>query len=123
MKGLHTAVDHTFLNIILEVATETREEKTLKLHRQTYLSVHYLVGNAAGCLDLHDEKIMQMLHGISTICISSHVRGGYNYVKRRLNTYNFTIYNLGNADGNAYIWNESIASRGPMKLPHVYMIS
>ena len=34
------------------------------------------------------------------------------YYKRKLNSYNFTVYNLGNADGRCYLWNESIAGRG-----------
>ena len=34
------------------------------------------------------------------------------YYKRKLNTYNFTIYNLGNSEVHSYIWNETISSRG-----------
>ena len=34
------------------------------------------------------------------------------YYKRRLNNYNFTIYNLGNSDGRSFLWNETIAGRG-----------
>ena len=34
------------------------------------------------------------------------------YYKRKLSTYNFTIYNHATKDGYCYMWNESIASRG-----------
>jgi hypothetical protein len=34
------------------------------------------------------------------------------YYKRRLNTYNFTIYNLGNREAYSFVWNETIACRG-----------
>ena len=38
------------------------------------------------------------------------------YYKRRLNTYNFTIYNLGKNEGHRYIWNETIAGRGASEI-------
>lgn len=34
------------------------------------------------------------------------------YYKRRLATYNFTIYNMKNGEGTCYVWNETIAKRG-----------
>jgi len=34
------------------------------------------------------------------------------YYKRRLATYNLTIYNMKNGDGACYVWNETIAKRG-----------
>jgi len=34
------------------------------------------------------------------------------YYKRRLATYNFTIYNMKNGEGTCYVWNETIANRG-----------
>lgn len=34
------------------------------------------------------------------------------YYKRRLNTYNFSIYNLATSEANCYIWNESLGGRG-----------
>lgn len=34
------------------------------------------------------------------------------YYKRRLNTFNMTVYCLGTGDGYSYIWNEGIAHRG-----------
>ena len=38
------------------------------------------------------------------------------YYKRRLNTFNFSIYNMANKDGFCYIWNESISSRGAYEI-------
>ena len=34
------------------------------------------------------------------------------YYKRKLSTYNFTVYNHATKDGHCYMWNESIAARG-----------
>lgn len=34
------------------------------------------------------------------------------YFKRRLNSFNFTIYDFGTKDGFCYIWNEAIGGRG-----------
>ena len=38
------------------------------------------------------------------------------YYKRRLNTYNFTLYDLGTSDGYSYIWNEATAGRGECEI-------
>ncbi|CAG9769804.1 unnamed protein product [Ceutorhynchus assimilis] len=38
------------------------------------------------------------------------------YYKSKLATYNFTIYDLGNNKGHCYVWNESIARRGPNEI-------
>ena len=34
------------------------------------------------------------------------------YYKRRLSTYNVTLYDLGFTDGYSFVWNETISSRG-----------
>ena len=34
------------------------------------------------------------------------------YYKRRLNTFNFSIYDLGSSDAYCYLWNESVSGRG-----------
>ena len=38
------------------------------------------------------------------------------YYKRRLSTYNFTIYNMGNGTGFYFIWHEGQAKRGPNEI-------
>ena len=38
------------------------------------------------------------------------------YYKRRLNTYNFSLYNYETADGFCYVWNESISGRGASEM-------
>ena len=38
------------------------------------------------------------------------------YHKRKLNSFYFTIYNLGPSDGHCYIWHESIAGRGACEI-------
>jgi hypothetical protein len=34
------------------------------------------------------------------------------YYKRRLSTFNFTVYDLGTKNGYCYTWNETVAKRG-----------
>jgi hypothetical protein len=38
------------------------------------------------------------------------------FYKRRLNSFNFTIYDLGSSDGFCYLWNESIGKRGACEI-------
>ena len=38
------------------------------------------------------------------------------YYKRRLNTFNFSIYNLGTTNDNCYIWNETISGLGACEI-------
>ena len=38
------------------------------------------------------------------------------YYKRRLNTFNFSIYNMAKKSGYCYVWNESISSRGACEI-------
>lgn len=38
------------------------------------------------------------------------------YYKRRLNTFNFSIFNLGTSDAYCYIWNESVSGRGASEI-------
>jgi len=38
------------------------------------------------------------------------------YYKRRLNTFNFTVYDMASKDEFAYVWNESIARRGACEI-------
>ena len=54
----------------------------------------------AACFDL--EEVLLTPHSFESAL----------YYKRRLNTYNFTLYDFGSTDGHCFVWNESIASRG-----------
>lgn len=48
------------------------------------------------------------------------------FYKRRLSTYNFTIYNMGSKQGNCFMWNETTGGRGSCEIAsciHVYLIS
>lgn len=38
------------------------------------------------------------------------------YFKRRLNSFNFTIYDFGTKDGFCYIWNGAIGDRGACEI-------
>ncbi|XP_052218286.1 uncharacterized protein LOC127835889 isoform X3 [Dreissena polymorpha] len=48
------------------------------------------------------EQILQTPHSFES-CL---------FYKRRLNSYNFTLYDMGNSNGYCYVWNETIAKRG-----------
>ena len=48
-----------------------------------------------------------VLHSLAESCL---------YYKRRLNTYNFTIFDLSTHAGHCYVWNETIASRGACEI-------
>lgn len=41
---------------------------------------------------------------------------GLTYYKLKLSTYNFTVFNLANADGFCYMWYESIGKRGSSEI-------
>ena len=38
------------------------------------------------------------------------------YYKRRLNTFNFSLYDLGTKDGFCFVWNETISNRGACEI-------
>ena len=38
------------------------------------------------------------------------------FYERRLNSFNFTIYDMGTSDGHCYLWNEAISSRGACEI-------
>ena len=56
------------------------------------------------CFDL--EEVLLTPHSFES-CL---------YFKRRLNTFNFTVYDLNTHDGYCYVWNEAIASRGACEI-------
>ena len=59
---------------------------------------------AVCCFDL--EEVLLTPHSFES-CL---------YYKRRLNTFNFTVYDLGTRDGHCFVWNEAIASRGACEI-------
>ena len=59
---------------------------------------------AVCCFDL--EEVLLTPHSFES-CL---------YFKRRLNTFNFTIYDFGTRDGYCFVWNEAIASRGACEI-------
>ena len=54
----------------------------------------------AACFD--SEEVLQTPHSFESSL----------YYKKRLSTYNFTLYDIGSTDGYSFIWNETISSRG-----------
>ena len=56
------------------------------------------------CFDL--EQILMTPHGFQS-CL---------FYKRRLSSFNFTIYDMASSDGSCYLWNECIAKRGACEI-------
>ena len=59
-----------------------------------------MADTAVCCFDL--EEVFLTPHSFES-CL---------FYKRRLNTFNFTVYNFGTRDGYCFVWNEAIVSRG-----------
>ena len=58
----------------------------------------------AACFDL--EEVLLTPHSFESVL----------YYKRRLNTFNFTLYNMGTKDGYCYVWNKTMACRGASEI-------
>ena len=53
---------------------------------------------------------------LEEVLISPHSFESCLYYKRRLSTFNFTVYDLGTRDGHCFVWNEAMASRGACEI-------
>lgn len=58
----------------------------------------------AACFDL--EQVLLTPHSFESSL----------YYKRRLSTYNFTIYDMGTTEGYCFVWNEAVSSRGACEI-------
>ncbi|KAL3864151.1 hypothetical protein ACJMK2_005857 [Sinanodonta woodiana] len=43
------------------------------------------------------------------------------YYKRRINTFNLTLYNLGNSDSHSFIWNESVSGSNSCEIASCHL--
>ena len=59
-----------------------------------------------------DENIVVACFDLQQVLSSPHGQVSVYYYKRKLSTYNFTVYNLGTGEANCYVWNQSYAARG-----------
>ena len=59
-----------------------------------------------------DQSLCVSVFDLQEILLTPNAFASSMYYKRRLNSYNFTVYNMGTGNGYSYIWHESIASRG-----------
>ena len=77
--------------------TAARESKTIdKKFAQSSQDPQF----AAACFDM--QEVLMTPKGFESVL----------YYKRRLNSYNFSVYDLGTSDAFCYLWNESISGRG-----------
>ena len=58
----------------------------------------------AACFDLEE------------VLITSKAFESSMYYKRRLNTFNFSVYNFGSSEAYCYVWNESVSGRGACEI-------
>jgi len=58
-----------------------------------------------------DQNTIVSCFDLEQILPTPHAFESTLYYKRKLNTFNFTIYNLCSSDGYCYVWNECIAKR------------
>ena len=58
----------------------------------------------AACFDL--EEVLLTPHSFESVL----------YCKRRLNTFNFTLYNMGTKDGYCHVWNETMACQSASEI-------
>ena len=59
-----------------------------------------------------DETFLAACFDLEQILMTPHSYESCLFYKRRLSTYNFTVYDLCSKDGFCYIWNETISGRG-----------
>ena len=63
-------------------------------------------------LALKDETLAVACFDLEQVLLTPHSFESSLYYKRRLASFNFTIYDLGSRNGHCFVWNESVASRG-----------
>ena len=68
----------------------------------------------------NEDKVLALKHNdlvvacfdLEEVLLTPHSNESCLYYKRRLCTFNFTVYEFGFKEGYCYVWNETIASRG-----------
>ncbi|XP_053396810.1 uncharacterized protein LOC128556283 [Mercenaria mercenaria] len=63
-----------------------------------------------------DDYLLAACFDLEKVLLTPKGKASSLYYRRRLNSFNLSIYNLGTSDANCYVWNESIASRGACEI-------
>lgn len=100
---------HQFKNI--SVVTEEIKDKYLThqkekdYSRKLKLETKVLAANDCkkACIVFDFQKVLSSPHGNISIY----------YYKRKLNVYNFTVYDMASKEAFCYMWDETVAKRGP----------
>ena len=67
------------------------------------------------------QSVATCAFDLQKVLLLPHCSAGPVFYKRKLNVYNFTIYNMGLHEGHCYVWHESIAGKGANEIAsHVY---
>ena len=72
----------------------------------------------------HDKSQVKNTNSETVVCcfdleevlLTPHSFESCLFYKRRLNSFDFTIYDMGTSDGHCYLWNEAISSRGACEI-------
>ncbi|CAG4990798.1 unnamed protein product [Parnassius apollo] len=60
----------------------------------------------------HSDSVVTACYGLQKILNTPHSEVSVFYYKRKLATYNFTIYDMGKHKGYCYLWDETIGRKG-----------
>ena len=69
-----------------------------------------------------DKDVVVCCFDLEEVLLTPHSFESCLYYSRRLNTYNFTIYDMGSADGHCFVWNEAMAGRGACEIATCLLI-
>lgn len=64
----------------------------------------------------HDKGIFVATFDLQAVLQTPCSNVSQTYYKRKLNSYNLTVYSLANSKGTCYIWNETHGQRGPSEI-------
>ncbi|KAF2887339.1 hypothetical protein ILUMI_18834, partial [Ignelater luminosus] len=56
-----------------------------------------------------ENTICSAVFDLQQVLITPKIEVGEAYYKKKLSTYNFTIYDLGKEECSCYMWNETVA--------------
>lgn len=90
----------------------TEEEKTIFLEHQAQKKKARLLKEADKIEALNNPQIISATFDFQKVLQSPHGEVSIFYYKRKLNTYNFTLFELAKKTAVCYMWHEGTAKRG-----------
>lgn len=96
-----------------------KEKEELESEYQQHIQNDEVVRNVKNYDKLQaveDKTICLACFDLQNVLITPACEISSFYYKSKLATYNFTVYDLGNNNGHCYVWNESVARRGPNEI-------